>query len=253
MLRGFEILTHLWKHAALLWEIKFHERKFENGLKYLFYDNHSDELLIVFSAFGSGNRRTYNYVRTLKNSKVDRLYILDPWGYKGSYNLYVEGNDFPSKTTNNLIDSFLQTGQYKKITMAGSSKGGSCALFFGLHHKVNRIVVGACQYNIGTYVSREDFKPIFYAMMGMQAGERERMLLDSLIKDALDKASDEDFYPEIHVLFSRKELTCERQIKDLLKKLEEKKFPTILKEENFEDHSDVGKYFGPYLRDLFEV
>lgn len=252
MFREFERLKHLWKHVVQLWEINLHERKYEKGLKYLYYGKHADELLIIFSAFGSGNRRTYNYVRTLKKCKVDRLYILDPWGYKGSYNLYENGKNYPYEVTNSLIKKVILGGGYKNVTMAGSSKGGSCAMLFGLHHKVSRIVVGACQYNIGTYVSREGFKPIFYAMMGEQAGEKERILLDSLIRDELDKASSESFYPEIHVLFSRKELTFERQIKDLLEKLEEKKFPTILKEEFFEDHSEVGKYFGPYLRGLYE-
>lgn len=138
------------------------------------------------------------------------------------------------------------------MTTAGSSKGGSCAMIFGLHHKVNRIVVGACQYNIGTYVAREGFRPIFYAMMGESAGEKERILLDSIIGNALDKAHAEDYHPEIHVLFSKKELTYERQIKDLIEELQNVNFPTVFIEEFLEDHSEVGKYFGPYLQSLYK-
>ena len=248
----FNRLIRIWRHAIQMVEIILHEHRFENGLRYLFYDNHSDELLIVFSAFGTGDRRTYNYVRSMKGCKTDRLYILDPWGYKGSYNLYEDGSIFPFETTNRLIRKVLIKGGYKSITTAGSSKGGSCALIFGLEHKVDRIVVGACQYNIGTYVYREGFRPIFYAMMGRDAGEKERVMLDSIIKNALDKAHAEHYHPEIHVLFSKKELTYERQIKDLLVKLEEGESPIVLKEEFFEDHSDVGKYFGPYLRGLYD-
>lgn len=65
-------LNRYWLHALQYVEIKLHEKRFSGGLRYLYYCNHSDELLIVFSAFGSSNRRTYNYVRTLQESKIDR-------------------------------------------------------------------------------------------------------------------------------------------------------------------------------------
>ena len=77
------------------------------------------------------------------------------------------------------------------------------------------------------------------------------IMLDSLIGKALDKAKAGNYLPKIHVLFSKKELTYERQIKDLLVKLEDDKFPTVTIEDYFENHSDVGKYFGPYLRKLY--
>lgn len=207
--------------------------------------------LLFFSAFGSSNIRTYNYVKSLKGCKVDRLYILDPWGYKGSYNLFEDGDDYPWCTTNQLIVNIISKMGYKRVITAGSSKGGSCALFFGLENRVDEIIVGACQYNIGTYVTRKEFLDIFYGMMGKNAGEEEKVMLDSLIGKALDKVKAGNYLSKIHVLFSKKELTYERQIKDLLVKLEEDKFPTVIIEEYFEDHSDVGKYFGPYLRKLY--
>ena len=42
----------------------------------------------------------------------------------------------------------------------------------------------------------------------------------------------------------------ERQIKDLLEKLNKSDFSIVLKEEQFEDHGDVGQFFGPYLRQV---
>lgn len=91
-------------------QIKFHERTFENKLKYLFFNNHSDILLIVFSAFDSDDRRRYNYVKGLSACHCDKLYILDPWGYKGSYNMYENGQNYPEDTTNRLIDKYLTGG-----------------------------------------------------------------------------------------------------------------------------------------------
>lgn len=110
-----ERLRRYWNHALQLVEIKVHERNFEHGLKYLFYGNHSDELLIVFSAFGSTERRTYNYVRTLHGCKIDKLFILDPWGVKGSYNLYENGSDFPWRVTNELISKIISGGGIKEL------------------------------------------------------------------------------------------------------------------------------------------
>lgn len=246
-----EHIERIRKHALSFVDIKIHEKKYKNGLRYLLYKKHSDELLIVFSAFGSSKIRTYNYVKSLRRCKIDRLFILDPWGYKGSYNLYEGGDKYPWDTTNELITSVIRNGGYKKIITAGSSKGGSCALLFGLNHKVDKIIVGACQYNIGTYLTKKEHMNIFYGMMGNDAGEKEKEMLDSLICNALDKASREKNMPEIHVLFSKKEPTYEQQIKDLLAKLKDCEFPTSLIEEYFDDHSDVGKYFGPYLRKLY--
>lgn len=114
---------------------------------------------------------------------------------------------------------------------------------------MNKIIVGACQYNIGTYVAR--FPEVYEKMMGREPSEVEIAFLDSLIEKQLDKAEKSRCYPEIHILYSKKELTYERQIKDLLLRLEGSRFPTILVEETFEDHSEVGKYFGPYLKKLF--
>lgn len=93
--------------------IKLREKKFENRLPYLFFNNHSDELLIVFSAF-TGNKRRYNYVKGLSDCKYDRLYILDPWGYTGSYNLYDNGSNYPEDVTNRLITKILSWGGVQK-------------------------------------------------------------------------------------------------------------------------------------------
>lgn len=245
----FERIKWLCRHLLLYLEIRIHQRSFEHGLKYLLYKTHSDELLIVFSAFGSSNRRTYNYVRSLKGCKIDRLYILDPWGYKGSYNLYEKKDDFPWHVTNSLISRIMTQGGYSRVYTAGSSKGGTSAILFGLNNKVDAIFTGACQYNIGTYVAR--FPQILEGMMGKGAGEEDKLMLDSLVASALEKADKDNYHPQFHVVFSRLELTFERQIKDLLQKLHDCHFPTVLVEERFDNHNDVGQYFGPYLKKFF--
>lgn len=96
--------------------IKKREKTFEKQLKYLYFNNHSDTLLIIFSAF-TGNSRRYNYVKGLSDCICDRLYILDTWGYKGSYNMYENGQAYPEEITNRLITKILNGGGIKDLSL----------------------------------------------------------------------------------------------------------------------------------------
>ncbi|MFQ7110354.1 MAG: hypothetical protein ACLRP9_02045 [Anaerovoracaceae bacterium] len=65
------------------------EKIFDEGIvpiKYLFERrNESDKLIISFSAFSPlGHKPVYSYVRTLKNLSVNKLFILDEYGGRGS-------------------------------------------------------------------------------------------------------------------------------------------------------------------------
>ena len=83
--------------------LSFKEKRL-GKLKYLYEQNGSDELIIVFSGFGSSVRK-YNYMKTLKDSKIDKLFILDVWGYRGSYYWFEKGKDEPNKLVSKLIES----------------------------------------------------------------------------------------------------------------------------------------------------
>ena len=200
--------------------IRINERKYKN-LPYLFQQNNSDTLLIVFSAF-TGEKRRYYYIKSFKTLKCDKLFILDPWGHLGSYNLFENGYDYPQKITQSLIDLIAHRKPYKHIYTAGSSKGGTCAIYFGLTIGADEIFSGACQYNLGTYLWREEFRDIFYGMMG------------------------------IHVLYSKKEMTYERQIIDLLHDLSEFDVPFVDIESDFEKHEMVSEPFVKYVKSYIE-
>lgn len=62
--------------------LSFKEKRL-GKLKYIYERNGSEELIIMFSGFGTVRR--YNYMKTLAQSKIDKLFILDVFGYKGSY------------------------------------------------------------------------------------------------------------------------------------------------------------------------
>ena len=71
-------------------------------LRYIYERNGSDSLIIVFSAFGE--TRQYNYMKTLAESKIDKMFILDSFGYRGSYYWYENGDDEPNRLVSSLIE-----------------------------------------------------------------------------------------------------------------------------------------------------
>ena len=227
--------------------IKIREKSYHD-LPYLYQKKGADSLMVVFSAF-TGDKRRYNYIKSFSTLKCDKLFILDPWGYRGSYNLYNNGDDYPMRTTIALIRQVMTKGKYKHLYTAGSSKGGTCALFFGMELGADAIFTGACQYNLGTYLWREEFRKIFYSMMGEDAGMDEVSLFNSIIKNKLRENSGTQ--TEVHVVYSKKELTYERQIIDLLRDLKQLGIPYKDVESDFERHEDVSTPFVKYVKDFF--
>lgn len=231
--------------VVTLLKIKLKEKHF-NGLPYLHYRNGSDSLLIVFSAFTGANRR-YNYVKSFRYLNCDKLYILDPYGYLGSYNLYENGEDYPRKNTQSLVNKIVIGGGYKHVYTAGTSKGGTCAIYFGLAIGADEIFSGACQYNLGTYLWREEFRDVFYGMMGKDAGQKEVEMLDNIVKAKVRESVKGK--SKVHVFYSKKELTYERQIIDLLHDLKENEVPYEDVESDFEKHELVAGPFVKYVND----
>lgn len=231
-------------------KFRIQEKTYQKRLKYLFFDNKSDTLLICFSAFPPGNIRVYNNVKGFENLNVDRLYISDTFGYKGSYYLYENGKKEPYELTYGLIKKYLGGGKYSKVFTAGTSKGGSCAIIYGLIFNVNKIIAGACQYNIGTYLNCEERYKVFEGMMGANASKKEEEILNSIMPQILEERRGAS--SQIYLLYSKQEHTYDEDIKDLLEDLYKYNYNVIEKEEYFTEHGDVGYYFIPFVKSLIE-
>lgn len=235
------------KSQISLIKIKIKERKHQKRLKYLYLrKKESDTLIIVFSAF-TGNVRRYNYVKALKDVCADRLYILDDFGVKGSYYLFENGEIHPQNLVRSLIKRITCEKKYKKIITVGSSKGGTCAIYFGLEFNANEIYSGACQYNLGSYLHREDHEDIFKGMMGENAGDVEARILNETMPEQIKKYSNANSL--IHIVYSKQDLTYERQLVDLMNCLKQNNVSYIEKEYFFENHDEIGIYFIKYLNE----
>ena len=221
------------------------EHQFKGCVKYLFLPKKSDALLIVFSGF-TGDVRKYNYVSSFSNLNVNQLFILDSWGYQGSYYWMDKGDTSPETMVNELIQTIIQNNGIKTVITCGSSKGGSAAIYFGLMNNADSIFSGACQFLVGTYLGREEHSKILEGMIG--GFEKEKMIaaLDTKIAEAIRQHKDST---AIHLFYSTEELTYERQIIPLKKCLDSFGVKYHEKIALFKEHAEVGNYFPIYVCD----
>ncbi|WP_411843718.1 hypothetical protein [Salinicoccus sp. HZC-1] len=157
------------------YKILYPETVNDDGMKYLLFEEvNSDKLIVVFQAI---NRHpSYNYVGTLSDFKINRLYIKDDYGLdkatKSSYYLGNNGDDSISIATQKLIECVSKELNIKKenTIFAGSSKGGFAALYHGYKFGAKYILPGGPQILLGKYlisgheeksIGNEIFKSIF--------------------------------------------------------------------------------------------
>lgn len=217
--------------------IRLLEKTYKNGVKYIFKNNRSDKLLIVFSGIGSD----YNYRRSLKDSSWDQLYIKDSWAKGISYYLYENGSNYPEKLTSDFINVFLSSRPYSKIVSLGSSKGGSAALYYGIKHKFDEVFCGACQYKVGNYVAifhKDDgYYPLLMGTIPQEEGIK-------ILNDKYGNLLKENYNSStmVKLVYSTEEHTYEDDIVPLLRKLDECHIMHEDQIEDFPQHSMIGNY-----------
>lgn len=227
------------------------EKTFQGKVKYLFQRNRSKTLAIIFSGFPGNEKPVYNYVKTLKNWKADKLFILDDFAYKGSYYWFQNGSNEPLKYVQLLINQSINGGGYNRIITLGSSKGGTCAIYFGLTSKADDVYAAACQYYIGQYLNTDEHRRIFQSMMGTDAGEKEQKILDSMMPDVLQ--ANAGSRTQIHLMYSKEEHTYQEHISDLIKDLDKNGIEHTDKIESFKEHGEVGRFFIPWIKDSLNI
>lgn len=224
-----------------------------NGVKYVYYPSGGGKtLLICFSAFPPTNLRLYNNIRGFKNLPVDRLYINDIWGYRGSYYIMEKGLSYPFSNTCMLIERILSQGKYEHVFTAGTSKGGTAAILFGLKYGAEGIFAGACQYHIGDYLNVPEHHNILKAMLGNKFSLEDGV---HFLNDTLRNAVFENMNSTstVHIVYSKRENTYAYHLIDLINDLHNANIRVVEHECFFENHNDVGFHFIPYVRTFFNV
>jgi hypothetical protein len=227
----------------LVYLIKIREKTFiigKNELKYLFIKNSSDCLIISFSGFAPAkNKSSYNYIRTLSDIKVNKLFILDDFGYekRGSYYLGECGNFYVSEMVIQLIEKIKAENKINKIICIGSSKGGTAAIKFGLQLGVEHIIAGAPQYYIGNYLSaNNEHKKILESVMG-NVDKQGISFLNEIVHNAIANYNFPT-KPIIYLHYSYNEHTYSEHIKYLINDLKESNYVINEDVKTYIEHSD---------------
>lgn len=232
---------------------KFKEKKYESSnkvvLKYLLeVDTQSSNLVVVFSACTrKGIKARYNYVRTLNNIKINKLFILDDFGadHRGAYYLGKNMGNEIEIACKELITKYVEKLNIKKIILCGSSKGGA-ALNLMTDLKKSIAIIGAPQYLLGNYLMSPALKVCRDYVMGDVTDEKINNLNNYLRNKLRDEISGNHF---IYFHYSDSEHTYEDHVKYLIDDLIQYNYKFKYECKHYIDHWDVSKYFPDFLLD----
>ena len=217
--------------------IQMSERKY-NRLKYIFNKClESNILVVVFSGFPGNTKAKYNYMRTLKGLNCNKLFLLDDFGYKkrGAYYLGEDGDFYVQDLVRELVLKIKDELNINCIITAGSSKGGTSAIYHGL-----RVSADAPQYFIGDYLNTDSHQNILKGIVGADVE-----LLNGIVKKEIQNYDAQK--PKIYLHYSRKEHTYSEHISDLISDMEKNNFEVMCDESDYEEHSEVAKFFPTFL------
>lgn len=112
-------------------------------------------MVVVFSAIHQPGDFTYNYKATVDELDVSALYILDDFGNQGAYYHSDHRSDAIFRSVQALICDLCEENgiSFEDVATAGSSKGATAALIHGATLGAGRIILGAPQTKIGSFVS----------------------------------------------------------------------------------------------------
>ena len=213
----------------------------------------SKGLVVVFSAFSEPPAR-YNYIGTLKNLRENKLFILDDWGridYPGVYYLGWNGDYILKEEVIDFIKSItMRIGSDCRLTMLGSSKGGWCALYYGLRMGADTIIAGAPQYYLGNYLDCDFHKETFDIMMGDDKLKNKDILnnlLPNVIRSCRNRIN-------VFLHYSECEHTYYNHIKDLCDDLSENDSINLYTDiQHYNSHGEVGCFFPFFVKNLLKI
>lgn len=228
----------------------FKEREFKFGherLKYLFYNNRSGTLVVSFPAC-TPNSANYNFIRTISQYKVDKLFFLDDFGsnHQGCYLIEEE----VQQAVLRVLGSLINGGGYNRIVFIGSSKGGYSALYYSFLIPNVIAVIGAPQYFLGRYLDKPNTEANLSYLLHMNVNDDTKKELDFRFKRLIETSA--CLPKKVYLHYSNQEHTFEDHVKWLLADLKRRDISIDEDISNYPVHGDLAKYFPPYLRKVLD-
>lgn len=205
----------------------------------------SDSLVILFSGFAPLNsniKYPFNYVRSLQDFEANILYISDNYGPRGCYYLGKEMKFDYEPIVFDLIEtvrSELGVGK-ENVICAGSSKGGSAALYYAMKYGYGSVLAGAPQTRIATYMLEDT--TTFRFMFGEQNAEiveaGDRIIFDQM----------ENCTTELTIVASPRDYQYSDHIQPLLEKMTSYGHSyRLIVDSRAANHNDIGVFFKNHL------
>lgn len=239
-------------------EIKKNEYVFPGSpsIKYYFKRSLNPDmktLLIGFSGF-HGNEKDrvppkYNYIKHLRNVDVNQLYILD--GNSNHIPLYYIGENGNNYYEEKVIQLILYIAQKEDIPLSniitfGSSKGGTAAAYFAMKYSLGNFISAGMQTRVGDYLLRNNAfirNEILGTIVGKNVVEPAKALNERFMRVFNNPSENTNYYlhggkGDFHFL---------EYVMPFYTTLEEKGVPCTLDVADYEDHSEIGQRFLPFL------
>lgn len=233
-------------------KILYKEKKVKsNGytLKYMLERSDSTSLIVVLSGIPrQGLKARYNYGRTLRNIKANKLFILDDFGYDQRGAFYLGKNkDFKiQEAVKELISKVKCDLCIDKTFYVGSSKGGFASLYFGLQDKGSTIVAGGPQYILGDHLTKGVYpKYTLPYILGEDYTQEDIDSLNNIVRDVVYELKDNEC--DIYLHYSDKEYTYDRHVIPLLEDFKANDIKCHEDVEHYEKHAEIAYYFPSFL------
>ena len=201
--------------------------------------------MVIFSGFDSAHRQLYNYIRQLEGAAPHRMYVADSHGERGCYYLGENRELFVADAVRAAIEhelTRLGLGT-ERLTTAGSSKGGSAAVYFALALGC-RALAGAPQYAIGTYAAAS--APGVCELVAGGTGAGDVAWLDRVLPKAIERGGPG---AAVSLFSSPADAQYASHVQPMIAQLQRHGVDHDLTMGTYPDHQAVGEQFGGWLRE----
>jgi hypothetical protein len=211
----------------------------------------TQHIIFVFCGFGSASMFTYDFENALQDCPAHVVWIKDDFNDCCAYYLCQNMNYSIEQAVITFIESMLARYGLDRscCTLAGFSKGGTAALYYGLKYHFINIVSTVPQFHIGTFAKRE--WPLVFKHMADPENENSIFVLDTLLPQLLrDNGSIEK---NIYLLTSEADYQYEKEIKPYLDGFRKYRNFNLLMATSqlIREHNQVTSYHVPLLLGIF--
>jgi len=228
------------------------ERRYPNDspdrVKYLFFAPNQVEkkvLAVGFPAF-AGDRKSpkYNFVRTLRDVNIHKLFLLDDIGGIDKGNFLIKPG--VEENVRSLIQKKIDELHPEKLIFFGSSKGGYSACNFSLMFPNVYVCIASPAYFVGDYCETYGKSANLKAMLGGDDTDEAKEKLNDRLRN---KISDAVRLPsKVYIHYSTEEHMYREHVKDLLMDLRARGVEIAADVSDYPNHADCRSYFPEFLK-----